>query len=187
VGRLSSFSIYGMNTRRCIISHESTEMRLFMPLLAVLAIAVSWIGLCIFLFCLVSQVWEKEIPLRLHATGSSMHLPNRAQSPEIMIREDNQVEFDGKPCDTPSSRNLMELRSKIHAHHIKPDAIKIVVFVEADARYERMIDVLNAFAACQCTRYHTVILPPSVGPRVPNVREPDTLPQPLVRKLNLGF
>lgn len=158
-----------------------------MPLLAVLAIAVSWIGLCMLMFCLVNQTWEKEIPLRLRATGSSEHLPNRTQSPEIVVREDYQVEFNGQPCDTRSNRKLPDLRAKIRGHIAKTEATNIVVFVEAEARYERLIDVLNAFAACKCSCYHLVFIPSLVGPRQPYVREPDALPESLIRELKLGF
>jgi biopolymer transport protein ExbD len=158
-----------------------------MPLCAVLATTVAWTALCMFLFCLVNQPREKEIPLRLHGAGSSEQLVNRSQCPEIIVREDDQVEFDGVLCDHGLSRQLPQLRKKIQTHIIKPDAAKIVVFVEAEARYERMIDVLNALTASKCGRYHVVILPPFTGPKVPYVREPESLPEQLMGRLRLGF
>ncbi len=140
-----------------------------MPSLAVLAIAVSWIGLGMFRFALVEleKRWERDIPMRLHAAGTSDRLPNRAQSPEIVIREDDCVEWEGQILSDGSNRKLPDLKKKILAHFLKPDAEKIVVWVEAEARYARMVDVLNTFIACQCTRYHMVVLPPLVGPRRP--------------------
>jgi biopolymer transport protein ExbD len=155
-----------MKTRRCI-DFESLELHLFMPSLAVLAIAVSWIGLCMLMFSIVNQSWEKEIPLRLHASGSSEKLPNRAQSPEIVIRADDRLEWEGQILSDGSSRSLTDLKKKILAHFLKPEAVKVVVWVEAEARYARMVEVQNTFMACQCTRHHMVVLPPLVGPRRP--------------------
>lgn len=175
-----------MKARRCL-HFEPVEIRLFMPLLAVLAVSLSCVGLGMLIFSIVNQAWEKEIPLRLHAAGSSELLPDRSQSPEIVIREDDQVEMDGRLCDTKSNRSLPDLRKKIKAHLSEPGAAKIVVLVEAEARYERMIDVMNAFLACKCDRYHTAILPSFVGPRMPPERGPKELPQSLRRRLELGF
>lgn len=99
-----------------------------------------------------------DIPMRLHVAGTSERLPNRAQSPEIVIRDDDRVEWEGQILSDRSSRRLTDLKKKILAHFLKPDAAKIVVLVEADARYERMVDVLNAFIACKSTHYHMVVL-----------------------------
>lgn len=142
-----------------------------MPSLAVLAIAVSWIGLGMFRFALVEleKRWERDIPMRLHAAVTSERLPNRTQSVEIVIRADDRVEWEGKILSDGSSRRLPDLKKKILAHILKPDAAKIVVWVEAEARYARMVDVMNTFMACKCTRYHMVVLPPLVGPRRPGL------------------
>jgi len=137
-------------------------------MLAVLAITVSWAGLFMMIFSIVNQSWEKEIPLRLHVTGTSERLPNRAQSPEIVIREDDRVEWEGQILSDRSRRKLTDLKQKILAHLLKPDPAKIVVWVEPEARYERMVDVLNTFMACKSTSYHMVVLPPFVGPRLPH-------------------
>jgi hypothetical protein len=161
-----------MKAGRCIY-FEPMELHLFMPSLAVLAVAVSWIGLCMLMFSIVNQSWEKEIPMRLHAAGTSERLPNRVLSPEIVIREDDRVEWEGQILSDGSSRGMPDLKKKMRTHFLKPDAAKIVVWVEAEARYERMVAVMNTFMACKCTRYHVVVLPPLVGPRKPHQKGPD--------------
>ncbi len=162
-----------MKPRRCI-NFEPAEIRLFMPLLAVLATVVSWSGLFMFLFCLVNQGWEKEIPLRLHAAGSSERLPNRARSPEIVIQEDGTVLFNGSMVDSAIDKTLPSLRNVIRAHMHSPDAATTVVFVEDQATFERVIDVLNVFAACDYTNCRFVFLTePIVGPRLPRKDDPN--------------
>jgi hypothetical protein len=84
-----------------------------------------------------------------------------------VIRADDRLEWEGQILSDGSSRRLPDLKKKILAHVLKLDAAKIVVWVEAEARYARMVDVLNTFMACQCARYHMVVLPPLVGPRRP--------------------
>lgn len=163
------------------------EIRLFMPMLAVLATSVSWIGLCMFLFHVINLKWERDIPMRLHARGVSEVLLQRGESPVIVIREDDQVEYEGRICSTHSERVMPDLRKKIQAHLRKPNAAKIVVLVEAEARYERMIDVLNTFLGCSSTHYHMSVLAPFVGPRPYHLREPEALPEALLRMLKLGF
>ncbi|MGV3661706.1 MAG: ExbD/TolR family protein [Prosthecobacter sp.] len=148
-----------------------------MPLLVVLGTGMSCYGILMLIWLLMNQQWEREIPLRLHAKDSHQELAGRARCPEIVVRADDQVEMDGHVSDTRTSRMLPSLRTKIRRHLATTDAIKIVIYVEAEACYERMMDVLNACAACQCTQYHLVILEPLVGPRLPYVREPVIEPQ----------
>ncbi|WP_395737389.1 ExbD/TolR family protein [Prosthecobacter sp.] len=147
-----------------------------MAWLAFLAVSLSWIGLGMLMHSLAWQKQERDIPLLLHAAGASELLPNRAQSPEIVIREDGELEVDGHLYDTASSRSLPDLRRMIAAHRLKAGASKIVIFVEARASYERLIDVMNAFLACKSNRYHTVILSPPVGSKMPSARGPQEEP-----------
>lgn len=134
-------------------------------MLAWLAPSVSLIGVGLFCLHLILPTYENWIPLKLLPSGSVNRLPNQTGSPEIFIREDDEVFFDGQGCDTGlHSQRLDSLRSHIRAQAVKKHDVSFMIYVEAEARYNRIVDVLNALAACNSYWFHLVIMSEKVGP-----------------------
>lgn len=155
----------GMKTRRWI--SKPAEFSLLMPLLAILSTTVSLVALMMFLSDRENSKRELEIPLRLLNIDELAQAPNPATLPSITIDDDDIVKFNGLACETRPSKKLLELRAIIRAHSNKPDAAKIVIVMKPDSRYERLMDVLNALAACKCSHYQIAFYPcpPWIGPR----------------------
>lgn len=166
-----------MKTRRSI-HFEPAEIRLFMPMLVLLAPTVSTVALGMWLFGLIYPKPECEIPLRLYPAGSSELLPKN--SPIVLLRGDGDVEFNGRGClDGPDKRvrGLIEYLNKMkQAHGVVP----VLVYIEPEALFERWIDVISAFQASGWTRYHMVSVPSFTGPRIPapRVKILDDVPRP---------
>lgn len=130
---------------------------------------------------------ESSVRLKLLPRDARALWAARDQHAEIVIQEDWLITFDGIACDVAGARKLPELQGRIRAHAKRPDAASIIIYVEGDAPFQRMFDVLNAFEACGNPKYRVVIIPPFVGPRLPTAMPAEPLPDWLVRKLQLGF
>ncbi|CAN5907280.1 hypothetical protein BH11VER1_BH11VER1_38130 [soil metagenome] len=152
-----------MKTKRSL--YPQAQLSLFMPLLAFLSPTVSLVAVMMFLSDRENSTREFEIPLRLLTATELAQVLDPASSPSIMIQEDDEVKFNGRTFDKNWSKELPELRTMLRAHSNKPDAAKIVIVMDPQARYERLIDVLNALAACKCSRYQISLSQAQVTPR----------------------
>lgn len=151
-----------MKTKRWI--SKPAEFSLFMPLLAVLSTTVSVVAPLMAFSNEQHSRRELEVPLRLLAAAERAQVPNPFTPSSIIILEDGLVMFEGQTYQPWLNQKMPELRAKIRSHMIKPDAAKLVIFMEYEAKYEQLVEVLNTFAACKCSHYQIAFLPPLVGP-----------------------
>ncbi len=153
-----------MKTKRGF--YPQAEMSLFMPLLAMLSPTVSLVAVMMFLSDRENSKRELEFPLRMLAADKLAPAPHPVTPPSIIIEAEEMPMPKNYVYDHSWEKNLRNLRTKILEHLTKRDAEKIVIYVEPDARYEMLIEVLNTFAACKTSQYQIVFLSPFVGPRL---------------------
>lgn len=179
-----------MKAGRC--NFEPTEVRLSFLMLAFWSPALSIILIFYVLSVICAPPREARLNLKLHPAGSAERLPNRSKSPEIFIQEGGAVYFNNSAVDSNTDKRLPGLRRLVLAHMRSSDAAATVVFVEDQATFERVIDVMNVFEACDYTSYRFVFLTePMVGPRLPRNDDPtNALPSPMqeyLRSLRSGL
>lgn len=167
--------------------YKPLEMPLFMPLLAILSTTVSLVAVMMFLSDKEHSTRELEVPLRLLTADEVTHLPNPLTSPSIIIEGEDIVMPKNYVYDHSWKKYLLNLNAKISAHLTKRNAAKIVIYIEPDARYGQLIDVLNTFAACKSSHYQIAFLPPLVGPRLLDMREIGASPMTHREGLQLHF
>jgi biopolymer transport protein ExbD len=111
---------------------------------------VVFVLLLFFMASAGSQVVERELNINL-PSGRSVRSMEAGPPPTpiiIDIRTDGTVLLNGRPFDTPNSKDLPQLREWLK------DTIDrfggkdpVIIKPDLDARHERIMDVLNAAAA----------------------------------------
>jgi len=89
-------------------------------------------------------------------------LPGRVESAEpvelpdevsIVVEDDGQVYLNEEPMDEPASKNLPQLASTLNGLREAADATKtkvlVTIYANELARYERVVDVLDALTRAQ--------------------------------------
>ncbi len=90
-----------------------------------------------------SQVVEKQLALNLPGSDGSSHI-----SVVVGIDANGQVSMNGKNFDLPTDHSLPALRSWFtDAMAAFGDGDPVFIRPSADARHERIVDVMNALSA----------------------------------------
>lgn len=83
-------------------------------------------------------------------TSDAVSLPDEIS---IVVEDDGQVYLNDEPMDTPEEKNLPQLASTLNGLRESSDATgaKVLVTIYANelARYERVVDVLDALTRAQ--------------------------------------
>jgi biopolymer transport protein ExbD len=111
---------------------------------------VVFVLLLFFMASAGSQIVERELNINL-PSGRTVRSMEAGPPPTpiiIDIRPDGTVILNGRPFDTPNSKDLPQLREWL-ADTIDRFGGKdpIIIKPDLDARHERIMDVLNAAAA----------------------------------------
>jgi biopolymer transport protein ExbD len=93
------------------------------------------------------QVTEKELPIKLPSLPSGDVTPPPVGLIMINVGADGQVQMNNVAYGTPADRNLESLRAKLKGLIDSFGDDPVIIHPVADARHERVVDVLNAAAA----------------------------------------
>lgn len=110
---------------------------------------VVFVLLLFFMASAGSQVIELELNINLPSGRSQQAVPGAPSTPIIIdIFPDGRVQLNNKVYDTPTSKELPELRAWLTDTINKfGDKDPVIIRPEPDTRHERIMDVLNAAAA----------------------------------------
>ena len=110
---------------------------------------VVFVLLLFFMASAGSQIIELELNINLPSGRSQQAVPGAPSTPIIIdIFPDGRVQMNNKVYDTPTSKELPELRAWLTDTINKfGDKDPVIIRPEPDTRHERIMDVLNAAAA----------------------------------------
>jgi len=110
---------------------------------------VVFVLLLFFMASAGSQIIERELSINLPSGRASTGLSGPPPTPIIIdIRPDGTISLNNRVYDTPTSKELPELRAWLKDTIKKfGDKDPVIIKPDLDARHERIIDVLNAAAA----------------------------------------
>jgi biopolymer transport protein ExbD len=96
-----------------------------------------------------SQIIELELNINLPSGRSAQAAPGAPSTPIIIdIFPDGRVQLNNKVYDSPTSKDLPELRAWLTDTINKfGDKDPVIIRPEPETRHERIMDVLNAAAA----------------------------------------
>lgn len=174
-----------MKTRQC--NFEPSEVRLSFLMLALWYPVLSIILMFYALSVICAPSGEARFNMKLLPRNSDALAAASEQHAEIVIQDDWLVRFNDMVCDVTGARELPELQACIRAYKKRLNTAVVVIYVEGDADFQRILDVLNAFEACGNPRYRVIITPPFIGPRLPVERPSEPMRSWMARKLQLGF
>jgi len=114
---------------------------------------VVFVLLLFFMAAAGSQVQERELNINLPSGRSAAAAMQDGPPPTpiiIDIRADGSILLNDRPMDTPTSKDLPQVRQWL-VEHIERfgDSDPVIIRPELDARHERVMDVLNAAAAAE--------------------------------------
>ena len=96
---------------------------------------------------------ERELNTKLPGTAESSGPTDFVDEIVINIAENGEVSLNDEPMDTPSSRDMPQLRGTLMRLKQSSDAAKaptlVTVVSEPEAKYSRTIDVLDSLAVAQ--------------------------------------
>jgi biopolymer transport protein ExbD len=98
---------------------------------------------------------EKELVTRLPGSAETSQAAEFNDETIIAISDEGEVSMNDEPFDSPESAELPQLRAtlmrlKESADNSKQPAV-VTIVSDAQAKYSRTIDVLNALAAAKIT------------------------------------
>lgn len=110
---------------------------------------VVFVLLLFFMASAGSQILEKELNINLPSGRGAAGLAGPPPTPIIIdILPDGTVSLNNQVMDTPTSRELPQLRDWLRDTIDRfGDKDPVIIKPDLDARHERVIDVLNAAAA----------------------------------------
>ena len=96
---------------------------------------------------------ENELTTKLPGSAESSSAAEFTDETIISISDEGEVSLNDEPFDTPESADLPQLRAtlmrlKENADNAKQPAV-VTIVSDAQAKYSRTIDVLNALAAAK--------------------------------------
>jgi biopolymer transport protein ExbD len=96
---------------------------------------------------------ENELTTKLPGSAESSSAAEFTDETIISISDEGEVSLNDEPFDTPDSADLPQLRAtlmrlKENADNAKQPAV-VTIVSDAQAKYSRTIDVLNALAAAK--------------------------------------
>lgn len=110
---------------------------------------VVFVLLLFFMASAGSQIVELELNINLPSGRSAAAAPGTPTTPIIIdITPEGQIQLNNKVYDTPTSKDLPELKAWL-ADTINKfgDKDPVIIRPDPDTRHERIMDVLNAAAA----------------------------------------
>lgn len=115
---------------------------------------VVFVLLLFFMASAGSQVIEKELNINLPSGRGAAGLAGPPPTPIIIdILPDGTVSLNNRAYDTPTSKDLPELRAWLEDTINRfGDKDPVIIKPDLDARHERIIDVLNAAGASGVTK-----------------------------------
>ena len=115
---------------------------------------VVFVLLLFFMASAGSQVLERELNISLPSGRSSTSQPAVPLTPIIIdILPDGRVEMNNKVFDTPTSKDLPELRAKLKDTISNfGDKDPVILRPDPATKHERVMDVLNAASAAGVTK-----------------------------------
>lgn len=110
---------------------------------------VVFVLLLFFMASAGSQVIEKELNINLPSGRSASAQPGVPSTPILVdILPDGRVQINGKPIDSPTSKELPDLRAWLKDTINKfGDKDPVIIRPDPLTKHERIMDVLNAAAA----------------------------------------
>jgi biopolymer transport protein ExbD len=110
---------------------------------------VVFVLLLFFMASAGSQIIELELNINLPSGRSAQAAPGAPSTPIIIdIFPDGRVQLNNKVYDSPTSKDLPELRAWLTDTINKfGDKDPVIIRPEPETRHERIMDVLNAAAA----------------------------------------
>jgi biopolymer transport protein ExbD len=96
---------------------------------------------------------ENELSIRLPGTVQQSHSVQMIDEQIVEVREDGQIVLNDQPYDSPTDRDLPQLLVTLKRFKEMADATQtpalITVLSAPNAKYERVIDVLNVCTAAK--------------------------------------
>ncbi|MDR3404169.1 MAG: biopolymer transporter ExbD [Chthoniobacter sp.] len=96
---------------------------------------------------------EKELNSQLPGVAATSGPTDFVDEQIITIAEDGEVSLNDEPMDTPTSRDLPQLKSTLLRLKQNADAAKtpaiVTIISEEQAKYSRTVDVLDALAVAK--------------------------------------
>ena len=113
---------------------------------------VVFVLLLFFMSCAGSQIIEKELNINLPSGRAS--LDGIPSTPIIIdIFPDGKIQSSGKVYDSPTSKDLPELKAWLKDTIAKfGDKDPVIIRPDPQTRHERIMDVLNAASASGVTK-----------------------------------
>ena len=114
---------------------------------------VVFVLLLFFMSCAGQQIIEKELNINL-PSGSTPNLNSIPTTPIIIdIYPDGKVQSSGKVYDSPTSKDLPELKAWLKDTISKfGDKDPVIIRPDPQTKHERIMDVLNAAAFAGVTK-----------------------------------
>ena len=96
---------------------------------------------------------ERELPSRLPGSAETTGPTDFVDEIIINVAENGEVMLNDEPMDTPTDKEMKQLRNTLLRLKQNSDAAKtpalVTVISEPEAKYSRTIDVLDALAVAQ--------------------------------------
>jgi biopolymer transport protein ExbD len=96
---------------------------------------------------------EREINTKLPGTAEASGPTDFVDEVIINVAESGEVQLNDEPMDSPTSKDMPQLRGTLMRLKQSSDAAKsplmVTIISETEARYHRTVDVLNVLAAAQ--------------------------------------
>jgi biopolymer transport protein ExbD len=105
--------------------------------------------LIFFMSCAGAQIKEAELGIKIPSNQGGTPKENDITPVQLDVDQFGQVYFNKAPMDTPSSKEMPGLKSKLIEVIAKHGDQSVIIAPTTTARHERVMDILNACSAAK--------------------------------------